>query len=74
MRCRTSKRRAPERRGLRLGTKKLNDAIDDNRDFSCLPVEMTNLPQKIVKNDRRTAIARPRARARTNGLILRSFA
>jgi acyl-CoA hydrolase len=39
-----------------LGTKKLYDAIDDNRDFSCLPVEMTNLPQEIVKNDRLTAI------------------
>ena len=39
-----------------LGTNKLYNAIDRNRDFSCQPVEMTNLPQLIMQNDRLTAI------------------
>ena len=39
-----------------LGSKASYDAIDDNPDVSCQPVEMTNLPQEIIKNDRLTAI------------------
>ena len=39
-----------------LGTNKLYNAIDHNRDFSCQPVELTNLPQLIAQNDRLTAI------------------
>ena len=32
------------------------DAIDDNPDISCQPVEMTNLPHVIAQNDRMTSI------------------
>ena len=39
-----------------LGTKALYDAIHDNPDVSCQPIDMTNLPQNIVKNDRLMAI------------------
>jgi acyl-CoA hydrolase len=35
-----------------LGSKKLYDAVDRNPDLSCQPVEMTNLPQLIMQNDR----------------------
>ena len=39
-----------------LGSQYLYDAIDDNPDFSCQPVEMTNLPHFIMQNDRLTTI------------------
>ena len=39
-----------------LGSNKLYNAIDHNPDFSCQPVEMTNLPHLITQNDRLTAI------------------
>jgi acyl-CoA hydrolase len=39
-----------------LGSKKLYDTIDHNRDISCQPVEMTNLPHLIMQNDRLTTI------------------
>ncbi len=39
-----------------LGSNKLYNAIDRNPDFSCQPVEMTNLPHLITQNDRLTAI------------------
>jgi acyl-CoA hydrolase len=35
---------AASRLQLRLGSQELYDTIDDNADFSCQPVEMTNLP------------------------------
>ena len=34
-----------------LGSKKLYDAIDRNPDISCQPVELTNLPHRIMQND-----------------------
>ncbi len=37
-------------------TVRLYDAIDDNPDISCQPVEMTNLPHLIMQNDRLTTI------------------
>ncbi len=39
-----------------LGSKSLYEAIDDNPDISCQPVELTNLPHLIMQNDRMTAI------------------
>jgi acyl-CoA hydrolase len=39
-----------------LGSKKLYDAIRDNPDVSCQPVEMTNMPHLMIQNDRLTAI------------------
>jgi len=39
-----------------LGSKSTYDAIHENPDMSCQPVEMTNLPQQIIQNDRVTAI------------------
>lgn len=39
-----------------LGSQKLYDAIDHNRDFLCLPVERTNLPHVITQNDRVVSI------------------
>jgi acyl-CoA hydrolase len=39
-----------------FGSRTTYDAIDDNPDVSCLPVEMTNLPDVIIHNDRLTAI------------------
>jgi acyl-CoA hydrolase len=39
-----------------LGSKSTYDAIHENSDISCQPVEMTNLPQQIIQNDRLIAI------------------
>ena len=39
-----------------LGSKKLYDTIDHNVDFSCQPVETTNLPHLVMQNDRLTTI------------------
>lgn len=39
-----------------LGSKSTYDAIHDNPDVSCQPVDMTNLPHQIIQNDRMTAI------------------
>ena len=39
-----------------LGSQSTYDAIHDNPDISCQPVDMTNLPHVIVQNDRLTAI------------------
>jgi acyl-CoA hydrolase len=39
-----------------LGSKYLYDTVDNNPDFSCQPVEMTNLPHLIMQNDRLTTI------------------
>jgi acyl-CoA hydrolase len=39
-----------------FGSQKLYDAVEDNPDFSCQPVEMTNLPHLIMQNDRLTTI------------------
>ena len=39
-----------------LGSKSTYDAIHDNPDISCQPVDMTNLPHLIIQNDRMTAI------------------
>ena len=35
-----------------LGSKKLYETIDHNVDFSCQPVETTNLPHLVMQNDR----------------------
>jgi acyl-CoA hydrolase len=39
-----------------FGSQELYDTIDDNVDFSCQPVEMTNLPHLIMQNDRLVTI------------------
>jgi acyl-CoA hydrolase len=39
-----------------LGSQYLYDMIDDNPDFTCQPVELTNLPHLIMQNDRLTTI------------------
>jgi len=39
-----------------LGSQALYDTVDDNPDFACEPVEMTNLPHLIMQNDRLTTI------------------
>ncbi len=39
-----------------LGSQAMYDAIDDNPDISCQPVELTNLPHLIMQNDRLTTI------------------
>jgi len=39
-----------------LGSQRLYEAIDDNPDFSCQPVDMTNLPHMIMRNDRLVTI------------------
>ncbi|MFM2076685.1 MAG: hypothetical protein RJA49_575 [Actinomycetota bacterium] len=39
-----------------LGSKYLYDTVHDNPDFSCRPVESTNLPHHIMQNERMTAI------------------
>ncbi|MBP0464088.1 butyryl-CoA:acetate CoA-transferase [Roseomonas sp. PWR1] len=39
-----------------LGSRALYDTIDGNPDFHCLPVEATNLPDVIMRNDRVVAI------------------
>jgi acyl-CoA hydrolase len=39
-----------------LGSKATYDAIHDNPDISCQPVDMTNLPHLIIQNDRLSAI------------------
>lgn len=39
-----------------LGTKRLYDTIHRNPDFWCCPVEQTNLPHNIMRNDRVVAI------------------
>jgi acyl-CoA hydrolase len=39
-----------------LGSNKLYDAIRDNPDVSCQPVEMTNMPHLMIQNDQLTAI------------------
>jgi acyl-CoA hydrolase len=39
-----------------LGSQALYDTIDDNPDFACEPVEMTNLTHLVMQNDRLTTI------------------
>ena len=39
-----------------LGSEMLYETIDHNADFSCQPVETTNLPHLIMQNDRLTTI------------------
>jgi acyl-CoA hydrolase len=39
-----------------LGCQATYDAIHDNPDISCQPVDLTNLPHLIIQNDRLTAI------------------
>jgi acyl-CoA hydrolase len=39
-----------------LGSRTLYDAVAQNPDISCQPVELTNLPHLIMQNDRLTAI------------------
>jgi acyl-CoA hydrolase len=39
-----------------LGTRALYDTIDGNPDFHCLPVEDTNMPHVIMRNDKVVAI------------------
>jgi acyl-CoA hydrolase len=39
-----------------LGSQSTYDAINDNPDISCQPVDMTNLPHLIIQNDRLTTI------------------
>ncbi|WP_198374688.1 acetyl-CoA hydrolase/transferase family protein [Neoroseomonas rubea] len=39
-----------------LGSRALYDTIDGNPDFHCLPVEATNMPDVIMRNDRVVAI------------------
>jgi acyl-CoA hydrolase len=39
-----------------FGSQKLYDTVDGNPDFSCQPVEMTNLPHLIMQNDQLTTI------------------
>lgn len=39
-----------------LGSKELYAAIDRNADFHCLPVDETNMPHIIMRNDRAVAI------------------
>lgn len=39
-----------------LGSQLLYDTVHDNPDFSCQPVEMTNLPHRIMQNDRLVTI------------------
>ncbi len=39
-----------------LGTKDMYAAIDNNKDFLCCPVEFTNSPRNIVRNDNVIAI------------------
>jgi acyl-CoA hydrolase len=39
-----------------LGSKSTYEAIHDNPDISCQPVDMTNLPHRITQNDRLTSI------------------
>ena len=34
-----------------LGSKKLYDALDDNPDFLCLPVDATNMPHLVMQNE-----------------------
>jgi acyl-CoA hydrolase len=39
-----------------LGTQKLYDTIDGNPDFHCCPVDYTNLPHFVLRNDKVVAI------------------
>jgi acyl-CoA hydrolase len=39
-----------------LGSSAMYDAISDNPDISCQPVEMTNVPHLMIQNDRLTSI------------------
>lgn len=39
-----------------VGSQSLYDTVDHNTDFLCAPLEHTNLPHKIMKNDRVVAI------------------
>ena len=39
-----------------LGSQSLYETIDRNPDFQCCPVEYTNMPQNIMRNDRVVAI------------------
>lgn len=39
-----------------LGSQRLYDAVHDNPDFECYPVDYTNLPQNIMVNDRVVSI------------------
>lgn len=39
-----------------LASQATYDAIDDNPDVSCQPVDMTNLPHNVIQNDRVTTI------------------
>jgi acyl-CoA hydrolase len=39
-----------------LGTNRLYQAIDQNPDFHCCPVDYTNMPHNIMKNERTVAI------------------
>jgi len=39
-----------------LGSQSLYDTIDRNSDFLCCPVEYTNMPHNIMRNDRTVAI------------------
>jgi len=39
-----------------LGSKRLYDALDHNADLQCLPVDYTNLPHNIMRNDRVVSI------------------
>ncbi len=39
-----------------LGSKRLYDTLDHNVDFTCLPVDYTNLPHNIMQNDRTVSI------------------
>jgi len=39
-----------------LGSRRLYETIDRNADFSCCPVDYTNLPHNIMRNDRMVTI------------------
>jgi acyl-CoA hydrolase len=39
-----------------LGSKRLYDTVDCNADMQCLPVDETNLPHNIMRNDRVVSI------------------
>jgi acyl-CoA hydrolase len=39
-----------------LGSQTLYDTVHDNPDFSCQPVELTNLPHRIMRNDKLVTI------------------
>ena len=39
-----------------LGSRKMYDTVDGNRDFLCCPVDYTNLPHIVMQNDKMVAI------------------